>query len=73
MTQLEANIGALDQEIQRMRATGRLLEQSQRASSIASDALKANTGRVTKLKVGIVAGIVIVIALSAGTCWLFWK
>jgi hypothetical protein len=74
MTQLDANIGALDQEIKRMRATGRRLDRDQQTASIGHDDLKANTGRIKKRKLsGIIFGIAIVIAVFVWTCWLFWK
>ena len=66
MTQLDGKIGALDEEIQRIRATRRRLERNQRTSS--TDPQEVNARRVTKLVLlGIIIGIVIVIPI------LVWK
>ena len=66
MTRLDEEIGALDEETQRLRMTRRRLERDQRAGSTGPDAQKANARHVTKLKIsGIIIGIVIVIAILA--------
>ena len=72
MTRLDEEIGALDQETQRLRMARRRLERDQRAGSTKSDGQEANTGRVTKLIIsGITIGIVIVILTLAWNGGLF--
>jgi hypothetical protein len=74
MARFDEKIEALNEETRRLRATRLRVERDQRASSIGRDAQKANTGRITKLKLsGIIIGIVIAIAILFSTCWLFWK
>lgn len=65
MTRLDEKSEALQEEIQRLRATRRRLEWDQRAGSTARDAQESNASRVTKLKIGIIIGIVIVIPILA--------
>jgi len=72
MTRLDEEIGALDQETQRLRMARRRLERDQRAGSTRSDGQEANTGRVTRLIIsGITIGIVIVILTLAWNRGLF--
>jgi len=72
MTRLDEEIGALDEETQRLRMTRRRLERDQRAGSTRSDGQQANTNRVTKLIIsGITIGIVIVILILAWNGGLF--
>jgi len=72
MTRLDEEIGALDQETQRLRMTRRRLERDQRSGSTRSDGQEVNTGRVTKLIIsGITIGIVIVILVLAQNGGLF--
>lgn len=74
MALLDEKIEALNEETRQLRATRLRVERGQRASSTGHDAQKANTGRITKLKLpGIIIGMVIVIAILVWTCWLFWK
>jgi uncharacterized small protein (DUF1192 family) len=64
---LDGKIDALDEEIQRLRATRLRVERDQRAASIVRDTQQANTGRVTKLVIlGIMGGILIAILALAG-------
>ena len=73
MVRLDEKIETLNEETRRLRATRLRVERDQRASSIERDAQKANTGRITKLKLsGIIIGIVIVITILVWTCWLLW-
>ena len=66
-TNLDGKIDALDEEIQRMRATRLRVERDQSAASTVRDPQQANTGRVTKLVIlGIMGGIFIVILALAG-------
>jgi uncharacterized small protein (DUF1192 family) len=66
-TNLDGKIDALDDEIQRMRATRLRVERDQSAASTVRDTQQANTGRVTKLVIlGIMGGILIVILILAG-------
>jgi hypothetical protein len=72
MTRLDEEIGALDQETQRLRMTRRRLERDQRTGSTRPDGQEAKTGRVTKLVVsGIIIGIAIVILILAWSRRLF--
>ena len=74
MTRLDEEIGALDEETQRLRMTRRRLERDQRAGSTRSDGQQANTNRVTKLIIsGITIGIVIVILVLAQNGGRFWS
>ena len=74
MTRLDEEIGALDQETQRLRMTRRRLERDQRSGSTRSDGQEVNTGRVTKLIIsGITIGIVIVILVLAQNGGRFWS
>jgi hypothetical protein len=68
MARLDEKIDMLDEETQRLRAMRRRLERDQRAGSTGRDAQKTNARHVTKLKIlGIIVGIVIVIAILAWT------
>jgi hypothetical protein len=74
MTRLDEEIGALDQETQRLRMTRRRLERDQRAGSTRPDCQEANIGRVTRLIIsGITIGIVIVILILAWNGGRFWS
>ena len=73
MTRLDEEIGALDEETQRLRMTRRRLERDQRSSSTRSNGQQANAGRAAKLIVsGIVTvGLVVVILVVARNAGLF--
>jgi hypothetical protein len=73
MTRLDEEIGALDQETQRLRMTRRRLERDQRSGSTRPNGQQANPGRTTKLIVsGIVTiGLVVVILILAWNGGLF--
>jgi uncharacterized small protein (DUF1192 family) len=64
---LDGKIDALDNEIQRLRATRLRVERDQRAASNVRDTQPANAGRVTKpVILGILGGIFLVILALAG-------
>jgi hypothetical protein len=64
MTQLDGKIGALDEEMRRMRATTRRLERDQRVSSTSPHPQEANARGPTKLVISaIIIGIIIVISM----------
>ena len=68
MTRVDGEIDALNEEIQRLRATRRRLERDQRAGSIGCDTQEdANVRRgVTKRQIlGIIVAMVIVISILA--------
>lgn len=68
MTRLDEKIGAIDEEMQRMRAINRRIERDQRAGSTGRDAQNANTNvrSGAKLKIlWIAIGMVIVISILA--------
>jgi hypothetical protein len=66
MTRLDEEIGALDQETQRLRMTRRRLERDQRSGPTRPDGQAANTRRVARLIIsGVAIAIVIVILLLA--------
>ena len=72
MTRLDEEIGALDQETQRLRMTRRRVERDQRAGATRPDGQKANTGRSTTLIIsGTLIGIVVVILVLAWSGGLF--
>jgi hypothetical protein len=68
MQRLDEKIGALDEEIQRLRAANRRLERDQRAGSTVRDASQARSTQATKPKtlwIIIITGIVILIPIVA--------
>ena len=73
MTRLDEEIGALDEETQRLRMTRRRLERDQRAGSTRPAGQEANTGRAAKLIISgiITIGMVVVIFILASNGGLF--
>jgi hypothetical protein len=72
MTRLDEQIGALDQETQRLRMARRGLERGQRAAAAQPDVQKADARRATKLIVAVaMIGIVVVTLVLAWSKGLF--
>ena len=72
MTRLDEEIGALDQETQRLRMARRGLERGQRAAAAQPDVQKADARRATKLIVAVaMIGIIVVTLVLAWSKGLF--
>jgi hypothetical protein len=69
MTQLDAKIDTLDDEILRLRTARRRVEWDQRAASIKPDTRQANPPRFTRIKIFAIAGGVLTAILILGWIW----
>jgi hypothetical protein len=69
MTQLDAKIDTLDDEILRLRAARRRVEWDQRAASSKPDTPEAAPARFTKVKVFAIAGAILTAILVLACIW----